>query len=261
MIDPTRSDPTRSSHYATGPAGASALTPSSAVAPHAPRPLAALLRLLLAAAAATGIALEITLATDLPRLASYFTIQSNAALAVCATWTAYRTATGRRPVSPRITGAVLLYIVITGLVYHLVLAGDATHSAMTGTAARGTTGTIANHLLHTVTPLVAVLDWLFLTAPRHLRLRHAWQWLAYPLLYLAFALARGALITPGTDGRYPYPFLDVESHGYLAVLLHAVLYGLAFFALALVLLAIDQFRPAPPRPGYRISRSRIGPLK
>lgn len=254
-------DPTRSSHYATGPAGASAHTPYSAVAPQPRRRLAALVRALIAVVAATGIGMGIALSADLPRLFSYFTIQSNVALAVCSAWSAHRAWTGRRPLSPRITGAVLLYIVITGLVYHCVLTNDSSGFSMTGADERTGVRLAANHLLHTATPLGAVLDWLLLTAHRRFQLRHTWQWLAYPFLYLAFALARGALITPGADGRYPYPFLDVEAHGYPGVLANAVLFGLAFALLALILFTIDQVRPAPPRRGHRISPMGIGPLK
>ncbi|MEV0602155.1 Pr6Pr family membrane protein [Streptomyces sp. NPDC050315] len=260
MIDPTRSDPTRSSHYATGPAGASALTPSSAVAPHARRPLAAVLRVLLAAAAATGVALEIGLSADLPRVLSDFSVQAGAAFALCALWSAYRIGSGRRPVSPRITGALLLYVLAAALLRH-------THLAQPGAGgstlpdASSPTGTVADQLLHTAVPLGAVLDWLLLTTPRQYRLRHTWQWLAYPVLYLLFALLRGALLTPGTPGRYPWPLLNPATHGYPTVLLHALLAFLALSLLATALLAIDQFRPTPPRPGYRISRSGIGPLK
>lgn len=253
MIDPTRSDPTRSSHYATGPAGASALTPSSAVAPHARRPLAAVLRVLLAAAAATGVALEIGLSADLPRVLSDFSVQAGAAFALCALWSAYRIGSGRRPVSPRITGALLLYVLAAAVLHH-------THLAP-GTGGSATADTVADQLLHTVTPLGAVLDWLLLTTPRQYRLRHTWQWLAYPVLYLLFALLRGALLTPGTPGRYPWPLLNTGTHGYPAVLLHAFLGLLALYLLAAALLAIDQFRPGPRRPGYRISRTGIGPLK
>ncbi|POX41916.1 integral membrane regulator [Streptomyces sp. Ru73] len=253
MIDPTRSDPTRSSHYATGPAGASALTPSSAVAPHVRRPLVAVLRVLLAAAAIIGIALEAGRSTGAARLFSDFSVQAGAAFAVCTLWSAYRAGSGRRPVSPGITRALLLYVLAAAVLHHTHLAPGPGNSSAAGTA--------AGQLLHTVVPLGAVLDWLLLTLPRQYRLRHTWQWLGYPFLYLVFAVVRGALITPGTADRSPWPFVDVTTHGYPAALTVAAIVLAALFVLAAVLLAIDQFRPAPPRPGYRISRSRIGPLK
>src|SRR5438270_433742 len=66
-------------------------------------------------------------------------------------------------------------------------------------------GSVQNVLLHTVTPLLALLDWVLvgLTRPRW---RWALGWLSYPLAYLAFALVRGLMVR-----EYPYPFLDVSS--------------------------------------------------
>lgn len=39
----------------------------------------------------------------------------------------------RRPLPPAWTGAALLYVVINGLVYHLLLADEASPFSMTGT--------------------------------------------------------------------------------------------------------------------------------
>jgi hypothetical protein len=42
-------------------------------------------------------------------------------------------------------------------------------------------------------------------------------WCIYPLIYIAYALARGALL-----GSYPYHFIDVTSLGYSHVLLNSL---------------------------------------
>ncbi|GHF62551.1 integral membrane regulator [Streptomyces mashuensis] len=223
------------------------------------RPVAAAFRALVALAALTGIALDTIESDDLGRLFSYFTIQSNILLAIVCAWSAHRAWTARPALPPRITGAALLYISITGLVFHFVLSNDASGFAMT--SQRTPLESVANHLLHTVTPLGAALDWLLFTAPGGFLLRQAWQWLAYPLLYLPFALIRGALLAPGTDGRYPYPFLDVDLHGYTGIAMNAVVFGLAFYALALTLTLLDRHRPTPPALRNRISPTAAGRLK
>ncbi|WP_438489417.1 Pr6Pr family membrane protein [Streptomyces sp. S186] len=205
------------------------------------RPVAAAFRALAALTGITGIALDITASHDLGRLFSYFTIQSNILLVVVFAWSAGRAWTGRPALSPRITGAALLYICITGLVFHFVLSNDSSGFAMT--SHRTPLETAASQLLHTATPLAAVLDWLVLTAPGAYPLRYAWQWLGYPLLYLPFALIRGALLAPGTEGRYPYPFLDVDLHGYAGIATNAVVFALAFYGLALALVLLDRIRP------------------
>jgi hypothetical protein len=105
-----------------------------------------------------------------------------------------------------------------------------------------------------VTPAAAVLDWLLLTAPGRLHVRQAPAWLLYPAAYLAFSMIRGELLAPGTPGgRYLYPFLDVDAHGYRSILGNALLLGLSFYALAVLFIALDHLRPNPIR-----HRSRTG---
>lgn len=100
-------------------------------------------------------------------------------------------------------GAAVLYLVITGLVYWTLLAGQATAA------------TIAwqNDIVHGVMPCVLVLDWLLL--PPTARVRHAvaTRWLVFPLVYLAVSLVRGPIVI-----WWPYDFLDPrEPGGYVHV--------------------------------------------
>ncbi|MFF1378352.1 Pr6Pr family membrane protein [Streptomyces sp. NPDC058308] len=231
------------------------------------RPLVAAFRALIALAAVTGIVIDLVIGSP-PRVLSYFTIQSNVLVAVVLGLAAWRAWRGRHPLPPWISGGTVLFIAITGLVYHLILANDASGFSMTDDAetlsampAMSGWHSLSNQLLHTVTPIGVALDWLLLTRPGGLRLRHAGLWLLYPLAYLAFALARGALLPPGPPARYPYPFLDVDIHGYAGVLGNAVLFGLAFAALALLVLLLDRLRPQPRPPENRISSPGAGPLK
>ncbi|MFJ4880235.1 Pr6Pr family membrane protein [Streptomyces sp. NPDC088745] len=233
--------------------------PAAAVVPPHRRPYAAVFRALLCAAAVTGIVIDMALGDPL-RAPVYFTIQSNALLALVLGWSAQRAWTGRPALSPRLTGGAFLFIAITGLVYHLILANDSSGFSMTGDALTGPRA-VSNQLLHTVTPLGAALDWFLLTAPGGLRFRYAAQWLLYPAAYLAFALIRGALLAPTAEARYPYPFLDVAAHGYASTATTALVLGLAFYALALGLVALDRVRPDLRRRENRISRERAGGLK
>ncbi|MFF4606488.1 Pr6Pr family membrane protein [Streptomyces sp. NPDC001339] len=222
------------------------------------RPVAAAFRVLAALTGVTGIVLDVIASHDLGRLFSYFTIQSNILLAVVFACSAHRAWTGRPALSPRVTGAALLYICITGIVFHFVLSNDSSGFSMTSD--RTPLESVASQLLHTATPLAAVLDWLVLTAPGAFLFHDAWKWLAYPILYLPFALIRGALLAPGTDGRYPYPFLDVDLHGYAGIATHAVVFALAFYLLALALVVLDRIRPRLRGPRNRMSPTGSGPL-
>ncbi|MFI6644377.1 Pr6Pr family membrane protein [Streptomyces sp. NPDC050504] len=229
-------------------------------APSARRPYAAAFRALICAAAVTGVVIDLVVGEP-PRVLSYFTIQSNILVALVLGASAHRAWTGRPPLSPRLTGGTLLFILITGLVYHLVLDNAASGFSMTDDpdAPVNAWRTVSNQLLHTVTPIAVLLDWLALTPAGGLRARHAAQWMLYPAAYLVFALTRGALLSPGDEARYPYPFLDVDDHGYAGVLGNAVVFGLLFYALGLALVALDRTRPTPRR--NRISPPGAGGLK
>ncbi len=229
------------------PGPLSAAVPAAAVGAPVRRRATAVLRLLIAAAAATGVTIDLLHGSPL-RVLTCFTVQSGALVTVVFTLAARRAWTARRPLPPALTGAALLYAATAALTYHLLLADTAPTFAITDTPADATGWpALANQLLHTAVPLAAALDWLLLTPPNRLRPRHATAWLLYPLAYLALVLTRGALLAPGTPDRYLYPFLDVATHGYQHVLANALLLGLTVYAAAILLVALDHIRPAPLR--------------
>ncbi|GHH26363.1 Pr6Pr family membrane protein [Streptomyces lanatus] len=235
--------------------------PATAVVPPRRRRAAAVFRLLVAASAAAAIAVELALGSPL-RTLSHFTIQSNILLTLVLLASARRAWTARRPLPSSLTGATLLYALATGLAYHILLADPVSPYALPGVLtgqATAPTGwhALTNQILHTATPIAALLDWLLLTSPGTLHLRQAATWLAYPLTYLAFTLTRGELLVPGTPARYLYPFLDVARHGYKSVLANALLIGLAIYALAIALVILDHTRPNPIRRRLR-PRAKTG---
>ncbi|MER6629218.1 Pr6Pr family membrane protein [Streptomyces sp. NPDC000987] len=223
------------------PATQPSRVPATAVVTPVRRPLVAAYRLLIALAAAAAVTVDLWLGSP-GRLLSHFTIQSEILLAVVLTLQARRAWTARHPLPSSWTGATLLYVTIAGAVYHLLLTGAASPFSMTGTPPTGWQWT-ANQILHTAIPAAVLLDWLLLTPPGRLHLRQTAVWMLYPLAYLAFSLARGELLPPDTPTRYLYPFLDVGTHGYRDVLADALLLGLAFCALAALLVAVDHTRP------------------
>jgi hypothetical protein len=125
--------------------------------------------------------------------------------------------------------AVTLYMTITGVVFAVLLAGLQesldTHIAW------------VNFVVHTLQPIVLVVDWL-IDPPRH---RLPWSvaaaWLAFPVAWFAYTLVRGAQV-----GWYPYPFVDVGEHGYGRVLVNAVVLAVAFAAVAAVFQLVARRR-------------------
>lgn len=151
----------------------------------------------------------------------YFTIQNNligvAALLLAAPLT------GRpRPAwleYLRACAATYLFIVVT--VYWTLLMPTSEDSPWTWT----------NLLVHGISGVALVVDWLVEGPRRRLPARTVWVVLLYPAAWLAVVLARGA-----TDGWVPYPFLDPEN-GYASVAVYVAaifvigaLVGSAFFA-------------------------------
>jgi hypothetical protein len=137
------------------------------------------------------------------RLFSYFTIQSNLLLLIATTALA---------LNPRRDGRLwrvirldaLLGIVITGIVYATILAGQVElHGA----------AWLSNFGFHYFAPWAALLGWLiFGPRPRIDGRTLAWAAL-WPASWIVYTLAHGAF----TDW-YPYPFADVVELGYPTVL-------------------------------------------
>jgi hypothetical protein len=195
---------------------------------------AAVARLCTFAAMVVGVVLEASGPTTFVGLLPYFTIQSNIAYGIYAGWAAVRAYRGDLETSAPVKGAVTLYVAITGLVYHLVLNNPA--SAFYAGPTQHTPGeAVGNQLLHTVVPLLAVLDWLVFDQRRRYRWRYALYWLAGPLAYLAFAVVRGLI-----GHTYPYPFLDVNELGYGGLAKSAVGFAVAFWVLGLLFVLIDR---------------------
>ncbi|MDX2858518.1 Pr6Pr family membrane protein, partial [Streptomyces scabiei] len=234
------------------PAPVTSVVPATAVVAPTRRAPAAAYRALVALAAAAAVVIEMVLGSPL-RAFSHFAVQSTALVALVFAASARGAWLARRPLPSWMTLGTVLYAVITALVHHLVLTRDATPFSMTMTST-GTpaapTGWLAwtDAAFHTAIPLAVVVDWLLLTRPAPPRLSHATAWLIYPLGFLAFTLGRAAFVTPDWPAPYLYPFLDVDRHGYKSVLGNALLLGLAFYALALLLVVVDHLRPDPVHP-------------
>lgn len=162
---------------------------------------------------------------------SFFTVQSNILVAVTSGLLAvdlHRESTLFRVLR---LDAVLC-ITVTGVVFHLALASL---QELTGW------DLVADTILHTLSPILAVAGWLLLgprgaISPRIVRLS-----IVAPVAWLAYALVRGAVVQDrhGND-YYAYPFMNAEVHGYAVALLRCGLVAGLFLALSLGALALDR---------------------
>lgn len=119
----------------------------------------------------------------------------------------------------------ILMITVTGIIYNVVLAGSAKLQGLE---------VVSNLFDHMLTPLVSILVWLIAGPRGWISWRTIGAALILPIIWLVFALVRGAFI-----GAYPYGFLDVATYGYGAVLTNVA--GIVAFAivLGLILWGID----------------------
>jgi hypothetical protein len=185
-------------------------------------------RILAFVAVFTGIALDTAGPVPLADLLTLFTFQSNILYALYAAWTAFR------PTAALIKGALTLYVVISGLVFHLILDNPLT-PFYAGPFHFRPAEAVGNQLLHTVLPLLALADWLVFEPRGRYRRRYALYWLAGPLVYLAYALVWGAI-----DDTYPYPFIDPRTLGAGGVAISAAGFAVAFWLLGLLFAGIDR---------------------
>jgi hypothetical protein len=156
----------------------------------------------------------------------YFTIESNLIIAVTTLLLAVRL-TRSSPLFRVFRLAGLVAIVITGVVYHAVLAG----------LVRLTGGwVITNLVLHTVVPVMAVAGWLVFGPRRQATWRLVMLSLVYPAVWLGMTLIRGPLV-----GWYPYPFVNVDRLGYPRVLLNALAITVLFVVIGTVLTGVDRW--------------------
>lgn len=179
---------------------------------------------------------EIWLEGDLHGLV-FFTNQSGLMLVVVMVWGALAQVTRLKQPSAWFKGAVVLFLAITALVSWFVLAPEDPDAPIL--ALGMTSGTIE----HELNPLLAVVDFVLFDAHRRLRWRHAALWLTYLVAYATFTTIRAeVLATP----HYPYGFVDLGELGWGGFLLNIAMYGVGFYVLGLVVVAIDRaLRPKP----------------
>lgn len=184
---------------------------SAAAPPLTARVLRVAIALLILAAVVATYAEAASRVTVNPfNLLGYFTIQSNLVLAAAYVLTSL--AGSSRAWTPEqrtlLRACATTYIVIVGLVWVSLLRPLG--------AAGGVPLPWANVVLHIITPVYGIVDWLLFHDRTRLPFDRLWVVLIYPLVWLVVVLIRGA-----TDGWVPYPFLD-PANGYASVVVYVV---------------------------------------
>jgi hypothetical protein len=129
---------------------------------------------------------------------------------------------------PGVQTAAAMSIVIVSAVYNLMLRQLWTPSGWV---------LVADVIVHDLMPPLYLLHWWLAVPKRGLRWSQVVAWQSYPAGYFAYVLLRGAV-----NGWYPYPFLDVNTLGYLQVVINALGVLVAFVAVALLLVALGRWQ-------------------
>jgi hypothetical protein len=180
---------------------------------------------------------------------AYFTSQSNLVtvgyFAGALYWMVHRGST--EPPAPRLRGAVTLWILITGLVSHILL--NHGENPLPGLADADPAEALRNwsaFLVHYVVPVLVLLDWIAFGPHGVVPWRTLPLWILYPLGYGVVMEARAAAF-PAVPSRYPYFFLDAAEHGYGWVAGQMVQLGVIFAVLGALVLGSDRLAAAAVR--------------
>lgn len=162
------------------------------------------------------------------RFFSFFTILSNILVAIVVTPAAFWPGSflARRVTRLVFASAVALYIVITGLIFHILLSGLETLTGL---------DEVCNIGLHYVTPVLYTIFWALFVAKGQLRPIHVLWWLIYPIGYAAFSLARGPIVN-----WYPYPFIDASVHSVGQLAFNILGVTAAFVVIGLLFVGVDR---------------------
>jgi hypothetical protein len=173
---------------------------------------------------------------------TYYTVQSNLIALAYFGWAIRRMVGDREVVSPapRLRGAVVYWLAITGLVAHVLLNGGKNPlPPLFGDGDLFFEWCV--FCLHYIVPVLALVDWLTVRPHRVVPWSTAPLWLLFPLGYGVFAEFR-AFVYPDYPVPYPYFFLDPTENGYGWVALQFAILAAEFAVLAVVVLGLDRLR-------------------
>lgn len=128
---------------------------------------------------------------------------------------------------PIVRAAIALYILVVAVVYHALLSGI--HNPVGLNA-------LTNIALHTLIPILYILDWVVFAHKAPMRYAHIPLWVIYPLVYGLFNIVRGML-----TGFYPYPFIDISKLGAVSVAVNMTAFTAAYAIGAAIFITVGKF--------------------
>ena len=201
------------------------------------RKISIIYKSLILVSAISGILLQCEIGTSNFSLISFrmFTTLSNLAVAIF--YFTYVVSEIRKPNSAinsikfkYFKFLITMSIMLTGLVAHFMLKGlfDEMDYIVKASLV----------LLHYVVPIATFLDWLILDIKGQTTKLMPLFSAIFPIVYVIVSLISAQYISG--EGKYPYPFLDVDTLGIKVVLINIVLLSIAYFVVGYLGIYIDH---------------------
>lgn len=168
-----------------------------------------------------------SIASRLINFFSYFTVETNFFIALVLTIYCVQPQSRRALTGLSVQTALVVYIIVVGVVYELLLLRNLWHPQGLRL--------LADMMLHDAIPVLFSLYWLVFLPKGSLRWSDPATWLVYPILFFFYSMLRGAAF-----GIYPYPFINAAQLGFERVSMNAMVLLAVFFGLGAGLTALDH---------------------
>lgn len=136
-------------------------------------------------------------------------------------------------------GALIVAISITAIIYHIALAQNGFEVKNINNSKY-----LANFLVHTLSPILVILDYFIFDEKGHFKFYYPFIWLIQPLNYLVYVYTYsrlgGTFYNIGGSKKFAYFFLDYDKLGYMGVGKWLIAIGLLILIIAEVLVLIDR---------------------
>ena len=193
----------------------------------------------------SGIFLNLSNTSSVRALMSYYTLQSNVICLIAFMIILILELLNKQyhtDIYYLIKGGLVITIAITAIIYHIALAPggfqmDALQNSINNKQ-------LANFLVHTVSPILVLLDYVLFDEKGHFKLFYPILWLIQPLNYVVYVYTYsnlgGSFYNIGGSRRFAYFFLDYKKLGYLEVLKWLIVIILGILIISELLVVLDK---------------------
>ena len=193
-----------------------------------------------------GIFLNLSNTYSIRALMSYYTLQSNVICLIAFIIVLTLELLDRQyktDIYYLIKGGLVITIAITAIIYHIALApGGFQMDALQNSISNKM---LANFLVHTVSPLLVLLDYILFDEKGHFKFFYPILWLIQPLNYVVYVYTYsnlgGSFYNIGGSRQFAYFFLDYNELGYMGVIKWLLIIILGILIISEILVILDKF--------------------